>query len=117
MRNNNTSPVIVNFLLGPGEYNAEHIPFMGITVWFWISLIAIQSVAKYRRQCAQTQRRVSRPTKFCTRRDVSNFNYHTMGRRLPDEVVSQIKLRLDLNEKILYIARALKVSRDVIYKI
>jgi len=40
-----------------------------------------------------------------------------MGRRLPDEVVSQIKLRLDLNEKILHIARALKVSRDVIYKI
>ena len=40
-----------------------------------------------------------------------------MGRRLPDEVVSQIKLRLDLNKKILYIARALKVLRDVIYKI
>ena len=84
---------------------------------FTVPSIRLQSVAKYRRQCAQTQRRVSRPTKFCTRRDVSNFNYHTMGRRLPDEVVSQIKLRLDLNKKILHIARALKVLRDVIYKI
>ena len=40
-----------------------------------------------------------------------------MGRSLLDKVVSQIKLRLDLNKKILHIARALKVLRDVIYKI
>jgi hypothetical protein len=40
-----------------------------------------------------------------------------MGRCLLDEVISQIKLRLNLDEKILYIVRALKVLRDVIYKI
>ena len=31
VRNHNTSLIIVNFLLGPGEYTAEHIPFMGIS--------------------------------------------------------------------------------------
>jgi len=40
-----------------------------------------------------------------------------MGRRLPIEIVNQIKLRLDHNEKISHIATTLKVSRDTIYKV
>jgi hypothetical protein len=40
-----------------------------------------------------------------------------MGRRLPIEIVNQIKLRLDHNERISHIATALKVSRDTIYKV
>ena len=40
-----------------------------------------------------------------------------MGRRLPIEVVNQIKLRLDFDEKVTHIATALKVSRDVVYKL
>jgi hypothetical protein len=31
VRNHNTSLTIVNFLLGPSEYTAEDIPFMGIS--------------------------------------------------------------------------------------
>jgi hypothetical protein len=31
VRNPNTSLIIINFLLRPGEYTAEHIPFMDIS--------------------------------------------------------------------------------------
>jgi len=40
-----------------------------------------------------------------------------MGRRLLIEVVNQIKFRLDFNEKVTHIAAALKVLRDVVYKL
>ena len=40
-----------------------------------------------------------------------------MGRRLPIEVVNQIKLRLNLNEHVPNIAAALKVSKITIYKL
>ena len=40
-----------------------------------------------------------------------------MGRRLPIEVINQIKLRLDLNEDVPNITAALKVSKVTIYKL
>jgi hypothetical protein len=40
-----------------------------------------------------------------------------MGRQLPIEIINQIKLRLDLDEKITHIAAALKLSRTTIYKL
>jgi DNA-binding XRE family transcriptional regulator len=40
-----------------------------------------------------------------------------MGRRLPDEVVHRIKLRIDAGEKVTAIAKAVKVSRKTIYKL
>jgi len=39
-----------------------------------------------------------------------------MGRQLLIEIINQIKLRLDLNKKITYIAAALKLLRTTIYK-
>ena len=40
-----------------------------------------------------------------------------MVRRLPIEVANQIKLRLNHNETITDIAKALKVSRNSVYKL
>ena len=40
-----------------------------------------------------------------------------MGRRLPIEVINQIKLRLDLDEDVPNIAAALKVSKVTVYKL
>jgi hypothetical protein len=40
-----------------------------------------------------------------------------MGRRLPIEVINQIKLRLDLAEDVPNIAAALKVSKMTVYKL
>ena len=40
-----------------------------------------------------------------------------MGRRLPIEVVNQIKLYLDLDKHIPDIAAALKVSKVTVYKL
>ena len=40
-----------------------------------------------------------------------------MGRRLPIEVINQIKLRLDLNEDVPNITAALKVSKVTVYKL
>ena len=40
-----------------------------------------------------------------------------MGRRLPIEVINQIKLRLDLTKDIPNIAAALKLSKTTIYKL
>jgi len=40
-----------------------------------------------------------------------------MGRRLPIEVINQIKLRLDLNKDIPKIAAALKLSKMTVYKL
>ena len=40
-----------------------------------------------------------------------------MGRRLPIEVINQIKLHLDLAEDVPNIAAALKVSKMTIYKL
>jgi DNA-binding XRE family transcriptional regulator len=40
-----------------------------------------------------------------------------MGRRLPDEVVHRIRLRIDAGEEATAIAKAVKVSRKTIYKL
>jgi len=40
-----------------------------------------------------------------------------MGRRLPIEVINQIKLRLDLNKDIPKIAAALKLLKMTVYKL
>ena len=40
-----------------------------------------------------------------------------MGRRLPIEVINQIKLRLDLNEYVPNIAVTLGLSKTTIYKL
>ena len=40
-----------------------------------------------------------------------------MGRRLPIEVINQIKLRLDLDEDVPNIAAALKVLKVTVYKL
>jgi transposase len=40
-----------------------------------------------------------------------------MGRRLPDEVVHRIKLRIEAGETVPAIARAVKVGKKTIYKL
>jgi hypothetical protein len=40
-----------------------------------------------------------------------------MGRRLPDEVVYKIRLRIDAGEEVAAIAKAVKVSKKTIYKL
>jgi len=40
-----------------------------------------------------------------------------MGRRLPDEVVYRIRLRVKANKSIAAIAEAVKVSKKIIYKL
>jgi hypothetical protein len=40
-----------------------------------------------------------------------------MGRRLPDEVVYRIRLRVEANESVVAIAEAVKVSKKIIYKL
>ena len=40
-----------------------------------------------------------------------------MGRRLPDEVVYRIRLRVEANESVAAIAEAVKVSKKTIYKL
>ena len=40
-----------------------------------------------------------------------------MGRRLPDEVVHRIRLRIDAGEEVAAIAKAVKVSKKTIYKL
>ena len=40
-----------------------------------------------------------------------------MGRRLPDEVVHRIRLRIEANEEVVAIADAIKVSKKTIYKL
>ena len=40
-----------------------------------------------------------------------------MGRRLPDEVVHRIRLRIKANENMATIAEAVKVSKKTIYKL
>jgi transposase len=40
-----------------------------------------------------------------------------MGRRLPDEVVHRITLRIEANEDVAAIAEAVKVSKKTIYKL
>ena len=40
-----------------------------------------------------------------------------MGRRLPDEVVHRIRLRVKANESIAAIAEAVKVSKKIVYKL
>jgi hypothetical protein len=39
-----------------------------------------------------------------------------MGRRLPDEVVHRIRLRIEANEDVATIAAAVKVAKKTIYK-
>ena len=39
-----------------------------------------------------------------------------MGRRLPDEVVHRIRIRIEAGEAVPAIAEAVKVSKKVIYK-
>ena len=40
-----------------------------------------------------------------------------MGRRLPDEVVHRIRVRIEAGEAVLAIAEAVKVGKKTIYKI
>jgi len=40
-----------------------------------------------------------------------------MGRRLPDEVIHRIRLRVKANKSIAAIAEAVKVSKKIIYKL
>jgi len=40
-----------------------------------------------------------------------------MGRRLPDEVVYRIRLRIEANENVAAIAEVVKVSKKTIYKL
>lgn len=40
-----------------------------------------------------------------------------MGRRLPDEVVHRIRLRVEANEEVVAIEDAIKVSKKTIYKL
>jgi len=40
-----------------------------------------------------------------------------MGRRLPDEVVYRIRLRIKANKNMAAIAEAVKVSKKIIYKL
>ena len=40
-----------------------------------------------------------------------------MGRRLPDEVVYRIRVRIEASEAVLAIAEAIKVGKKTIYKI
>jgi hypothetical protein len=40
-----------------------------------------------------------------------------MGRRLPDEVVHRIRIRIEANEDVATIAAAVKVAKKTIYKI
>ena len=40
-----------------------------------------------------------------------------MGRRLPDEVVHRIRLRIEANEEVVAITDAIKVSKKTIYKL
>ena len=40
-----------------------------------------------------------------------------MGRRLPDEVVHRIRLRVKANKSIAAITEAVKVSKKIIYKL
>ena len=56
-------------------------------------------------------------TKILIEIDESYSAYYIMVRRLLIEVANQIKLRLDHNETITDIARALKVSRNSVYKL
>jgi transposase len=39
-----------------------------------------------------------------------------MGRRLPDEVVHRIRIRIEAGEAVLAIAEAVKVSKPTVYK-
>jgi len=39
-----------------------------------------------------------------------------MGRRLPDEVVHRIRIRIEVGEAVLAIAEAVKVGKKTIYK-
>ena len=48
------------------------------------------------------------PLKFCA---------YIIGRRLPDEVVHRIRLRIDAGEEVAEIAEAVKVSKKTIYKL
>ena len=40
-----------------------------------------------------------------------------MGRRLPDEVIHRIRLRIEANKNIAAIVEAVKVSKKTIYKL
>jgi len=40
-----------------------------------------------------------------------------IGRRLPDEVVYRIRLRIEANKNIVAIAKAVKVSKKIIYEL
>jgi hypothetical protein len=42
---------------------------------------------------------------------------YNIGRRLPDEVIHRIRLRIDANEDVAAIAEAVKVSKKTIYKL
>ena len=42
---------------------------------------------------------------------------YIMDRRLPDEVIHRIKLRIDAGEGVAAIAEAVKVSKKTIYKL
>jgi hypothetical protein len=48
---------------------------------------------------------------------LTTTNAYNMGRRLPDEVVHRIRLRIDANEEVADIAKAVKVFKKTIYKL
>ena len=80
-------------------------------------LSELQSAPKWCEHCARTERQTSPTTKILIEIDESYSAYHIMVHRLPIEVANQIKLRLDYNETITDIAKALKVSRNSVYKL
>ena len=63
------------------------------------------------------EHQTSPTTKILIEIDESYSAHHIMVRHLPIEVANQIKLRFDHNETITDIAKALKVSRNPVYKL
>jgi hypothetical protein len=60
------------------------------------------------------------PLRICTSDYTTHLTTiiaHIMGRRLPDEVVHRIRLRIDAGEEVAAIAKAVKVSKKTIYKL
>ena len=61
------------------------------------------------------------PTKICIRGNATSFTYsyyaYIIGRRLPDEVVYRIRLRIDTGTEVAAISKAVGVSKKTIYKL
>lgn len=68
----------------------------------------------------QAEGAASHLSKILQREYDFNFNHHNrriMGRRLPDEVVHRIRLRVKANESVAAIIEVVKVSKKTIYKL